>query len=185
MSENNNRKLSPYPIPAKLFTRQINGSFKLKKKFHKHRLFEKCPNRLQIPLKNIFDAKTFMKGHIAIGFTEDGRYLLTYVSNIKFQLSDTSVCSYQYVLHWWKFDLWNKLQKVYEVELFAKETISNVRILRLIILWFMHLLSIRILKAMEECVMYQSSLNITRRNLNRINIVSISNMNCYHLIHHF
>lgn len=113
-------------IPEKLNLRQIGYSLKVPRKLKgSQRFFEKCPNHLQIPLKQIFKAEIIIQGHVTIGFTEDGRYLLTYICNLRFNLTDTSICSYQYVLHWWKFDLWNKLEKVHECELFPKENITN------------------------------------------------------------
>lgn len=54
----------------------------------------------------------FAHRHVAVGFTEDGRYFLTYTCNIRFQLTESSACGYKYTLFWWKFDLWRPLKKV-------------------------------------------------------------------------
>ena len=89
----------------------ISHNVKTKSKNYNYKVI-----KLVFMINHLYIYKIFINlcffSHVTIGFTEDGKYMLTYISNIKFNLSDTSICSYQYVLYWWKFDLWNKLEKV-------------------------------------------------------------------------
>jgi len=81
-------------------------------------------------LKRILALKydLFKKGHVFIGFSCCGKYLLSYFYTI--QAPDESVNflpyrAYSYSLHWWLFDLWSPLKIVNQVKLFHNEDINE------------------------------------------------------------
>lgn len=88
------------------------------------KFFEKCPENFQIPLQKITNPETMKNGHVYVGFSPDGKYLLSYQCKFNFHLMDsqTELC-YTYTLHWWLFDLLQPIKKVRQVQLFANENI--------------------------------------------------------------
>ncbi|XP_005994199.1 DDB1- and CUL4-associated factor 15 [Latimeria chalumnae] len=84
-----------------------------------HRLFRKLPPRVCVSLKNIVDEEFLEAGHVFLGFTKCGRYVLSYVGDCV----DDVFALYVYHLYWWEFNIHNKLKQVREVRLFQDEKI--------------------------------------------------------------
>ncbi|CAN9509897.1 unnamed protein product [Ophioblennius macclurei] len=86
------------------------------------RLFRKLPPRVCVPLKNIVSEEFLQAGHIFLGFTKCGRYVLSYTSDCG---EDDDFSFYMYHLYWWEFNLHSRLKQVHHVRLFAGEDIYS------------------------------------------------------------
>uniref|UniRef100_A0A671TKP1 DDB1 and CUL4 associated factor 15 n=1 Tax=Sparus aurata TaxID=8175 RepID=A0A671TKP1_SPAAU len=86
------------------------------------RLFTKLPPRVCVPLKNIVSEEFLRAGHIFLGFTKCGRYVLSYTSDCG---EDDDFSFYTYHLYWWEFNLHSRLKQVHHVRLFAGEEIYS------------------------------------------------------------
>ncbi|XP_029950734.1 DDB1- and CUL4-associated factor 15-like [Salarias fasciatus] len=86
------------------------------------RLFRKLPPRVCVPLKNIVSEEFLRAGHIFLGFTKCGRYILSYTSDWG---EDYDFSFYTYHLYWWEFNLHSRLKQVQHVRLFAGEEIYS------------------------------------------------------------
>ncbi|XP_037674250.1 DDB1- and CUL4-associated factor 15 [Choloepus didactylus] len=85
------------------------------------RLFRKLPPRVCVSLKNIVDEDFLHAGHIFLGFSKCGRYVLSYTSSS----GDDDFSFYIYHLHWWEFNVHSKLKLVRQVRLFQDEEIYS------------------------------------------------------------
>ncbi|KAM8974821.1 DDB1- and CUL4-associated factor 15 isoform 2-T2 [Pelodytes ibericus] len=85
------------------------------------RLFRKLPPRLCVSLRNIVDEEFLQKGHIFLGFTKCGRFVLSYTSDVL----DDDFSFYSYHLYWWQFQVHSKLRLVRQVRLFQDEEIYS------------------------------------------------------------
>ncbi|XP_047434189.1 DDB1- and CUL4-associated factor 15 [Mugil cephalus] len=86
------------------------------------RMFRKLPPRVCVPLKNIVSEEFLRAGHIFLGFTKCGRYVLSYTSDCG---EDDDFSFYTYHLYWWEFNLHSRLKQVHHVRLFAGEEIYS------------------------------------------------------------
>ncbi|XP_058496109.1 DDB1- and CUL4-associated factor 15 isoform X1 [Solea solea] len=86
------------------------------------RRFRKLPPRVCVPLKNIVSEEFLRAGHIFLGFTKCGRYILSYTSDCG---EDDDFSFYTYHLYWWEFNLHSRLKQVHHVRLFAGEEIYS------------------------------------------------------------
>ncbi|XP_068448676.1 DDB1- and CUL4-associated factor 15 [Clinocottus analis] len=86
------------------------------------RLFRKLPPRVCVPLKNIVSEEFLRAGHVFLGFTKCGRYILSYTSDCG---EDDDFSFYTYHLYWWEFNLHSRLKQVHHVRLFAGEEIYS------------------------------------------------------------
>lgn len=86
------------------------------------RLFRKLPPRVRVPLKNIVSEEFLRAGHVFLGFTKCGRYVLSYTSDCG---EDDDFSFYTYHLYWWEFNLYSRLKQVHHVRLFAGEEIYS------------------------------------------------------------
>ena len=102
----------PKSLPQKLQQRQIFGGLKRTGCARPIKYFEKCPENFQISLKSLRNGVT-TDGHVYVGFSPDGKYLLSYQCKFNFHLMEnqTELC-YAYTLHWWLFDLLQPIRKV-------------------------------------------------------------------------
>ncbi|XP_004688751.1 PREDICTED: DDB1- and CUL4-associated factor 15 [Condylura cristata] len=85
------------------------------------RLFRKLPPRVCVSLKNIVDEDFLYAGHIFLGFSKCGRYVLSYTSSS----GDDDFSFYIYHLYWWEFNVHSKLKLVRQVRLFQDEEIYS------------------------------------------------------------
>uniref|UniRef100_A0A8V5H2M8 Uncharacterized protein n=1 Tax=Melopsittacus undulatus TaxID=13146 RepID=A0A8V5H2M8_MELUD len=85
------------------------------------RLFRKLPPRVCVSLKSIVDEELLRVGHIFLGFSKCGRFVLSYTSNS----SDDDLSFYIYHLYWWEFNVHSKLKLVRQVRLFQDEEIYS------------------------------------------------------------
>uniref|UniRef100_A0A8C5U8R1 DDB1 and CUL4 associated factor 15 n=1 Tax=Malurus cyaneus samueli TaxID=2593467 RepID=A0A8C5U8R1_9PASS len=72
------------------------------------RLFRKLPPRVCVTLKSIVDEEFLWAGHIFLGFSKCGRYVLSYTSSS----GDDDFSFYLYHLYWWEFNVHSKLRLV-------------------------------------------------------------------------
>uniref|UniRef100_UPI00398E97B9 DDB1- and CUL4-associated factor 15 isoform X2 n=1 Tax=Pristiophorus japonicus TaxID=55135 RepID=UPI00398E97B9 len=89
-----------------------------------HRMFQNLPPILCVPLKNIVDDDFLLAGHIFLGFTKCGRYVLSYTRDVPEQEFD-ELPYYVYYLYWWKFNIHDKLKKVRQVHLFKDQEVYS------------------------------------------------------------
>ncbi|XP_029546020.1 DDB1- and CUL4-associated factor 15-like [Salmo trutta] len=89
---------------------------------YSQRLFRKLPPRVCVPLKNIVSEEFLRAGHIFLGFTKCGRYVLSYTSDCG---EDDDFSFYTYHLYWWEFNLHSRLKQVHHVRLFTGEDIYS------------------------------------------------------------
>ncbi|XP_017272340.1 DDB1- and CUL4-associated factor 15 [Kryptolebias marmoratus] len=89
---------------------------------YSQRLFRKLPPRVCVPLKSIVSPEFLRAGHIFLGFTKCGRYVLSYTSDCG---EDYDFSFYTYHLYWWEFNLHSRLKQVHHVQLFAGEEIYS------------------------------------------------------------
>ncbi|XP_065676125.1 uncharacterized protein LOC101236399 isoform X3 [Hydra vulgaris] len=87
--------------------------------------FEAPCAKNQIKLKLLQNKKVFNNGHIFLGFSADGQYLVSYRCEMITDVDLMVSVRYQYFLYWWLFHLWKPLQKIRKVELFVNENISQ------------------------------------------------------------
>ncbi|XP_066196375.1 DDB1- and CUL4-associated factor 15, partial [Sylvia atricapilla] len=85
------------------------------------RLFRKLPPRVCVALKSIVDEEFLWAGHIFLGFSKCGRYVLSYTSSS----GDDDFSFYLYHLYWWEFNVHSKLRLVRQVRLFQDEEIYS------------------------------------------------------------
>ncbi|XP_072005843.1 DDB1- and CUL4-associated factor 15 [Engystomops pustulosus] len=85
------------------------------------RLFRKLPPRLCVSLRNIVDEEFLRKGHVFLGFSKCGRFVLSYTSDVL----DDDFSFYSYHLYWWQFQVHRKLRLVRQVRLFQDEEIYS------------------------------------------------------------
>ncbi|KAM4888040.1 DDB1- and CUL4-associated factor 15 [Thomomys bottae] len=85
------------------------------------RLFRKLPPRVCVSLKSIVDENFLYAGHIFLGFSKCGRYVLSYTSSS----GDDDFSFYIYHLYWWEFNVHSKLKLVRQVRLFQDEEIYS------------------------------------------------------------
>ncbi|XP_078090910.1 DDB1- and CUL4-associated factor 15-like [Mustelus asterias] len=100
-----------------LYRLKITGQFS-------HRMFQNLPPILCVPLKNIVDDDFLLAGHIFLGFTKCGRYVLSYTRDVPEQDID-ELPYYVYYLYWWKFNIHDKLKKVRQVHLFKDQEVYS------------------------------------------------------------
>ncbi|XP_069783505.1 DDB1- and CUL4-associated factor 15 isoform X2 [Narcine bancroftii] len=87
-------------------------------------MFQKLPPILCVPLKNIVDDDYLLAGHIFLGFTKCGGYVLSYTRDVPEQEFD-ELPYYVYYLYWWKFNIHDKLKKVRQVHLFKDQEVYS------------------------------------------------------------
>ncbi|CAJ0940786.1 unnamed protein product [Ranitomeya imitator] len=80
-----------------------------------------CPPRLCVSLRNIVDEEFLRKGHVFLGFSKCGRFVLSYTSDVL----DDDFAFYSYHLYWWQFQVHSKLRLVRQVRLFQDEEIYS------------------------------------------------------------
>ncbi|XP_073259368.1 uncharacterized protein [Porites lutea] len=110
---------------TKLALRETRGNMQPHLRGNRQRFFKKYPQRFCIPLANILDSNgAIKKGHVILGFTKNGRYLVSYSLKIDNDDSSPLLC-YVYSLHWWEFNQHKPLVEVFSVTLFDKEEIHQ------------------------------------------------------------
>ncbi|XP_063982430.1 uncharacterized protein LOC135165251 isoform X1 [Diachasmimorpha longicaudata] len=106
----------------KLFTREIRGCLSQHNYFPEERLFTKVPSWGHLPLTHVIPMSALQAGHIVMGLTQCGQFLLTYTCSMDLRVYGSL---YKYLLHWWAFSPTRFARKVAEVTLFGSYTISK------------------------------------------------------------
>ncbi|OXU28567.1 hypothetical protein TSAR_005598 [Trichomalopsis sarcophagae] len=104
----------------KLYTREIRGSLTQHNYAPEERLFTTIPSWRHLSLLQVIPKSALQAGHIVMGLTQCGRFLLTYTYNV-----DVGVLGslFKYFLHWWAFTPNRVARKVAEVTLFGNYSI--------------------------------------------------------------
>ncbi|XP_020722905.1 uncharacterized protein LOC126925373 isoform X2 [Bombus affinis] len=104
----------------KLFLREIRGCLSAHNYASDERLFATVPSWRHLPLLHVMPKSALEAGHIVMGLTQCGQFLLTYTYTMDVN-GTTSL--YKYLLHWWAFTPNHVARKVAEVTLFGNYTI--------------------------------------------------------------
>ena len=86
-------------------------------------LSSRLPARLAFCLKDAVPHSAIESGHIFVGFSKCGQFLLSYTqSNADINMADGFLTiKYNYRLHWWLFTPYKRAKKVAEVLLFSNQ----------------------------------------------------------------
>ncbi|XP_032684864.1 uncharacterized protein LOC116850557 [Odontomachus brunneus] len=103
----------------KLLIREIRGCLSAHNYASEERLFATVPKWRHLSLLHVMPKSALEAGHIIMGLTQCGQFLLTYTYTL--EVSITSL--YKYLLHWWTFTPNRVARKVAEVTLFGNYTI--------------------------------------------------------------
>ncbi|KZC11406.1 DDB1- and CUL4-associated factor 15 [Dufourea novaeangliae] len=104
----------------KLFLREVRGCLSAHNYASEERLFATVPSWRHLPLLHVIPKSALEAGHIVMGLTQCGQFLLTYTYTMDVS-GNTSL--YKYLLHWWAFTPNHVVRKVAEVTLFGNYTI--------------------------------------------------------------
>ncbi|KAL0118269.1 hypothetical protein PUN28_009133 [Cardiocondyla obscurior] len=106
----------------KLLTREMRGCLSAHSYASEEKLFTAVPKWRHFHLLHVIPKSALEAGHIVMGLTQCGQFLLTYTFSVEVS-SNTS--SYKYLLHWWAFTPNRVARKVAEVTLFGNYTIDR------------------------------------------------------------
>ncbi|XP_033735700.1 uncharacterized protein LOC117324139 isoform X1 [Pecten maximus] len=111
-------------ICAKLHLRETFGAFQRHRRSFHQRIFSRIPARLCYRLKSLVSQDILEEGHVFLGFTKCGRFVVSYSCQM---MSDEHLGfpSYNYALQWWKFIPDSPLIKASEVKLFGEEDVTQ------------------------------------------------------------
>ncbi|XP_066583964.1 uncharacterized protein [Prorops nasuta] len=104
----------------KLSTREIRGCLSMHNNAAEERFFTTVPPWRRLLLLYVVPKSALEAGHIVMGLTQCGQFLLTYTYTLDVS-SNTSL--YKYFLHWWAYTPNKVARKVAEVTLFGTYTI--------------------------------------------------------------
>ncbi|XP_072762738.1 uncharacterized protein [Anoplolepis gracilipes] len=104
----------------KLRIREIRGCLSAHNYAPEERLFTTVPKWRHLSLLHIIPKSALEAGHIVMGLTQCGQFLLTYTYMVEVN-SNTSL--FKYLLHWWAFTPNRVARKVAEVTLFGNYSI--------------------------------------------------------------
>ena len=86
------------------------------------RFFSRLPGRLAFCLRDAIPFSAIESGHVFLGFSKCGQFLLSYTqteTDIVDLMSITAHLQYHYRLHWWLFVPYSRAKKVAEISLFS------------------------------------------------------------------
>ncbi|XP_068155571.1 uncharacterized protein [Drosophila tropicalis] len=114
-----------------LYDRERTGYFTgLSRAGQKPKLpYERVPNRLKLHLKDVL-ANNVMDGHIFMGLTSCGQYMLSHrvVCNDNSSLNHYSFnMGYKYTLYFWFFQPYKKLRQFFTRRLFDDHVVDNIK----------------------------------------------------------
>jgi len=122
-----------YSIAQKLKMRQIYGKVKKKSRGVEMKAFSRLPSRLAFFLRDVVPINALTSGHIFLGFTNCGQFLLSYTCTPN--ETSTSVrgfgFNYVYRLHWWSWIPYSRAKKVAEVTLFTDHDVQGAESLHI------------------------------------------------------
>ncbi|KAK7054582.1 DDB1-and CUL4-substrate receptor 15, WD repeat, partial [Halocaridina rubra] len=90
----------------------------------RERLFHQLPHRLAFSLTQVAPQSALAAGHIFLGFTKCGQFLLSYTHSSDAD-DHTLQMIHRYRLHWWVFVPYAPLRKVAEVMLFGDQHLQE------------------------------------------------------------
>jgi len=118
---NNPRKKKHGFFLNKLYQRQISGELintgQVRANFP---VFGRINERLVFQLDKVFPLSALEAGHILLGFSKCGQFLMTYTHSVELEVNLLTVM-HKYKLHWWSFVPYRQAAKVTEVTLFSDQ----------------------------------------------------------------
>jgi len=88
-------------------------------------MFCRLPGRLAFFLRDAVPQSALVAGHVFLGFSKCGQFLLSYTQTTTENDSMDLNFSYYYRLHWWVFLPYTKARKVAEVTLFSNQGVNG------------------------------------------------------------
>jgi len=117
-----------YSISQKLKMRQMFGKIKKKSRGVEMKAFSRLPSRLAFFLRDVVPINALTSGHIFLGFSNCGQFLLSYTCTPNETGTPSAsgfAFNYVYRLHWWNWIPYAKAKKVAEVTLFTDHDVSG------------------------------------------------------------
>ena len=117
-----------YNLLHKLHFRQMYGKIQSRgsRGAEEMKVFSRLPGRLAFFIRDAVPMSALAAGHIFLGFSKCGQYLLSYTqTTTEGDQFDLVNFNYYYRLHWWLFLPYAKARKVAEVTLFANQVTCN------------------------------------------------------------
>lgn len=118
------RQPGRHHLLQKLHFRELYGDVRQCRSRSKQRLFYQLPHRLAFSLAQIAPASALAAGHVFLGFTKCGQFLLSYTHSCDTD-DHTLQMVHRYRLHWWVFVPYAPLRKVAEVFLFGDQDLQE------------------------------------------------------------
>ncbi|KAK6175559.1 hypothetical protein SNE40_014000 [Patella caerulea] len=113
-------------LVQKLLIREISGKWKQQKRDLSLLPFNRIPGRMCYLLKNLVSRSILEDGHVFLGFTKSGKFVVSYSLQIGGDhTSETVFPTYNYKLQWWLFVPKKPLHLVSEVRLFSEGDICK------------------------------------------------------------
>ena len=116
-----------YNLLHKLHFRQMYGKIQSRgsRGAEEMKVFSRLPGRLAFFIRDAVPMSALAAGHVFLGFSKCGQYLLSYTqTTTEGDQFDLVNFNYYYRLHWWLFLPYAKARKVAEVTLFANQVCS-------------------------------------------------------------
>ena len=113
-----------YNLLNKLHFRQMYGKIQSRgsRGAEEMKVFSRLPGRLAFFIRDAVPMSALAAGHVFLGFSKCGQYLLSYTqTTTEGDQFDLVNFNYYYRLHWWLFLPYAKARKVAEVTLFANQ----------------------------------------------------------------
>jgi len=121
-----------YNLLNKLHFRQMYGKIQSRgsRGAEEMKVFSRLPGRLAFFIRDAVPMSALAAGHVFLGFSKCGQYLLSYTqTTTEGDQFDLVNFNYYYRLHWWLFLPYAKARKVAEVTLFANQGVyGNLQI---------------------------------------------------------
>ena len=117
-----------YNLLHKLHFRQMYGKIQSRgsRGAEEMKVFSRLPGRLAFFIRDAVPMSALAAGHIFLGFSKCGQYLLSYTqTTTEGDQFDLVNFNYYYRLHWWLFLPYAKARKVAEVTLFANQVMCK------------------------------------------------------------
>ncbi|XP_063606430.1 uncharacterized protein LOC134781245 [Penaeus indicus] len=118
------RQQGRHHLLQKLHFRELYGETRQTRSRPRQRLFYQLPHRLAFSLAQVAPTSALAAGHIFLGFTKCGQFVLSYTHSCDTD-DHTLQMIHRYRLHWWVFVPYAPLRKVAEVMLFGDQDLQE------------------------------------------------------------
>ncbi|XP_064106523.1 uncharacterized protein LOC135215584 isoform X1 [Macrobrachium nipponense] len=118
------RQHGRHHLLQKFLYREMYGETRQTRSRPRERLFYQLPHRLAFSLAQVAPQSALAAGHIFLGFTKCGQFVLSYTHSCDTD-DHTLQIMHRYRLHWWVFVPYAPLRKVAEVMLFGDQDLQE------------------------------------------------------------